>query len=207
MKKIKPEAIGQMREILSGIILGKLKHDQGSWHCGTAACVAGWHTNLNHKEIADKAFELAQEYARRNKGSVGRWIWDTALACGRRDDQIARDDWGLDYQEGDFMFRSDAGLAQQVGLIEYLADGHRWAAEEDERGVHFYAEDGEAPPILEEYIDRYYSIAARQQWAEKYEQPRPNTDVVEALLKPKAKKPVKKQEVIEEVVEVVTATK
>ena len=204
MTKIKPKAIEQMREILSGIVLGRLRHNQGTWHCGTAGCVAGWNTALNHKELYENAYQkLCVEKAAQWGRQPEQIHWSLCDLPGQEnenDDDIAKRDWGLSEGEAEFMFAGPASLEQQIGLIEFLADGHRAPDWWD-------GEDYPLPDKLQEYVDQYDSSAARLAWAKKYEQPRPNTDVVEDLLKPTAKKPAKKQEVVEEVVEVVTATK
>lgn len=184
-KKITSKAIGRMREILSGIILGKLEHDQASWHCGTAHCVAGWNTALFHPALYKKAQKAVEKEGEARRDSDWRGIrgnaWNICeYTCSQSpnsrtyrmsDSDLAVKDWGLNDLESDYMFAATARLAEQVGLIEFLADGHRVA--------------DNCPccdSALRAYVSRYRGEYARRRWAEKYAVPRPNSEIVEDLL-------------------------
>lgn len=182
MAKIKAKAIAQMREILVGIVLGRLKHKQSVWHCGTAACVAGWNTNLNHKRLAEKTWKAVQKQAEQSyvtlESGLENWTWDLSDGPEDQDDgTLAQKDWGLSDEEAEFMFEGGASLAQQIGLIEFLAAGHRWDPEWDDDDW------ADLPDELNALVDAFRDADARQTWAEQHDKWTPERcEVVKDLL-------------------------
>lgn len=143
MKKQKPvtygqppisaEAISQLENILTGCRSGRLLHKQSTWHCGSAHCVAGWNTVLNHRAAYDKAVEVAQ--------------CDT---LDIDDGRLAKEDWGLNNAEANYCFIGDATFEQQFGLLEFLRAGHRLPnSETDYRHIRV------AYDRLREFVDAY----------------------------------------------------
>lgn len=51
LKPVAPWVTDEIGTILSSCQSGVLKHEQGTWHCGTSHCIAGWKQTL---DIADK---------------------------------------------------------------------------------------------------------------------------------------------------------
>jgi hypothetical protein len=159
MEKIRRKAINQMSEILAGIVQGRLKHDQSVWHCGTAHCVAGWNTALNHKRLYRKQVKMQLEAeGLENEHELG--AWDASTPDGLSDGCLAKEDWDLSSREANYMFDGDASLDEQIGLIEFLRAGHRWLDGDGTYGL---------PDGLAEFQRRYQGRAAQKRWADEYD--------------------------------------
>lgn len=176
--KIAKKAINQMRQILVGIVLGRLQHDQTAWHCGSAHCVAGWNTALNHKQLYKE--QLKQQL--KNRGCADESELDDWVVYMKESDMgdglIAQKDWGLSDYEAGVLFDGDAALGDQIGMIEYLAAGHRYT-------VRDWTDE------LEAYTRRYTTHKARMAWALEHDKEpkvcatkRPNSEFVKELLCP-----------------------
>lgn len=145
---IKPEAIQQMREILAGIVLGKLRHKQDVWHCGTAHCVAGWNTVLNHKDL--------YEEQRKKRPFQTKGAWRVCTGSSENDGDIAQADWGLNNIEAQFLFGWAVSLSEQIGLVELLASGQRLGADD-------YFQTAQK---LDDEVAKYKTRNQRKSWAQ-----------------------------------------
>lgn len=160
-----------------GIVSGRLEHNQNWWHCGTAACVAGWNTNIYHHKKADRALKKACTLQGRSAEQIleGDYDWDA------NDAVQAKRDWQISEAEAGFMFDSGATWAQQIGLIEFLADGHRLTGHET------WASHQKQREMLNRYVARYEDIKECRAWAKKWDAPsRSNSKLVKELLATKA---------------------
>ena len=50
IEPITKEVIAKIKDVMSQIKDGKLKHEQSQWHCGTAHCLIGWLLVLRRTE-------------------------------------------------------------------------------------------------------------------------------------------------------------
>ena len=102
------------------------------------------------------------------------------------------------------MFGGEASRAEQIGLIEFLADGHRLESSESmDVNEHGTTLVGKSRTLLMEYAKRFRGDREKRiEWAKKHD----TRELVEELIacdaKPKEKPVVKQQEILKEVITV-----
>lgn len=147
MDKLGKKALKEIRWILEGIRDGKLKHEQGSIHCGSAHCLCGWKATLDYARAKKKAIASiipvdVDETTVRGNGSVA---WAISKFCttnlamvgyrGWPEWKYAQDKWGLTTAEADMMFDGGNTLTQMFIQLELLEQGYR--AEYSNEWVHY----------------------------------------------------------------------
>ncbi len=106
MERLSETIISEIEYILEGCRSGKLQHNQQSYNCSTAHCIAGWYVVFKHSESKEK---LKHDFV----------IEDTTPWVE------AQSDWGLSNSEANILFSSEAEFVYQFALLDWFKQGKR----------------------------------------------------------------------------------
>lgn len=132
------KALKEMRFIMDGIKEGRLQHDQGSWHCGSAHCFAGWcEVIAATANESKKGFFSAplSKLARVGRGTYMKWIdrlvrkFNPSMYVSMidgTDGKYAKERWGLNPTEANLLFKGDNTKADLERIVSKFEAGKRY---------------------------------------------------------------------------------